>query len=138
MRLPCDARLLLFSQNIRYRQRYLDMLVNRPVLSTFALRSRVLSALRSFLVSHSFVEVETPILWTSHGGAAAKPFRTSSTALGSESTPLFLRIAPELFLKQLVIGGMEREFEVSKVFRNEGMDQTHNPEFTTCEFYKGQ
>lgn len=121
------------------------MLVNRDpsgLLSTMALRSRVLLALRAFLVNqHNFTEVETPILWTSHGGATAKPFTTSSTALGSAAgqpdkpLPLFLRIAPELFLKQLVIGGLERVFEVSKVFRNEGMDPTHNPEFTTVEFY---
>lgn len=126
----------LSDPNTRYRQRYLDMLVNRPILSTFALRSRVLSALRAFLTREGFTEVETPIVWTSHGGASAKPFRTSSTALGSEKLPLFLRIAPELFLKQLVIGGMECVFEVSKVFRNEGIDATHNPEFTTVEFYK--
>ena len=126
----------LSDPNTRYRQRYLDMLVNRPILSTFALRSRVLSALRGFLTSNGFTEVETPIVWTSHGGASAKPFKTSSTALGSEKLPLFLRIAPELFLKQLVIGGLDRVFEVSKVFRNEGIDATHNPEFTTVEFYR--
>jgi len=137
---PCwhEIPLKLTEPNIRYRQRYLDCLVNRPVLGVFALRARVLSALRAFMSQRGFTEVETPILWTSHGGATAKPFRTSSTALGSTGgapTPLYLRIAPELFLKQLVIGGLDRVFEVSKVFRNEGMDPTHNPEFTTCEFY---
>jgi lysyl-tRNA synthetase class 2 len=125
-------------QNLRYRQRYLDMLVNRSTMRTFHLRSSVLSTLRSFLSSRRFIEVETPIVWTGHGGATAKPFITSSTALSSTATvlPLYLRIAPELFLKQLVIGGMERVYEVSKVFRNEGMNATHNPEFTTCEIYE--
>lgn len=112
------------------------MLVNRSTLHPFHLRARVLSSLRSYLLSDGFIEVETPILWTNHGGANAKPFITSSNALGGEDVPLYLRIAPELFLKQCIIGGMERVFEVSKVFRNEGMDATHNPEFTTLEFYK--
>jgi lysyl-tRNA synthetase class 2 len=133
--LACVVWFLASLQNTRYRHRHLDMLVNRSILHPFHLRARVLASMRSFLVRHGFVEVETPILWTNHGGASAKPFRTSSHALGGESTPLFLRIAPELFLKELVIGGMERVFEVSKVFRNEGMDATHNPEFTTVEFY---
>jgi len=139
----------------RCRQRYLDMLVNRShLLPTTVLRSRVLASLRRFLEQEGFLEVETPILWTSHGGANARPFKTESHALSAaehqqqqqprptssdghgSGLPLFLRIAPELFLKQLVIGGIDRVFEISKVFRNEGMDSTHNPEFTTCEFYK--
>lgn len=117
------APALSFFQNTRYRQRYLDLLVNRSVSLPFHLRSTVLASLRSFLTRRGFLEVESPILWPAAGGAAAKPFVTSSVALGKE-LPLFLRIAPELFLKELIIGGMERVFEVSRVFRNEGIDAT--------------
>ena len=155
---PAHFRSRLF-KNTRYRHRSLDMLINRRVVDPFYVRSRILASLRSFLQRDGFVEVETPILWTNHGGANAKPFETRSNALssstnmsvqdGSDSVespssssssstglPLYLRIAPELFLKQCIIGGMEKVFEVSKVFRNEGMDATHNPEFTTVEFYQ--
>ena len=115
------------------RQRYVDLLLYPSSLSILSTRSLILSTLRSFLTARSYVEVDTPILWPSAGGATARPFTTHSHAL---STPLYLRIAPELFLKQLVIGGVERCFEVGKVFRNEGVDRTHNPEFTTVEGYE--
>jgi lysyl-tRNA synthetase class 2 len=93
----------------------------------------VVRGIRRYLEDRNFVEVETPMLFSAAGGAAAQPFVTNSRALGKE---LYLRIAPELFLKQLVIGGFDRVFEIGKVFRNEGIDATHNPEFTICEFYQ--
>ena len=117
----------------RFRQRHVDMLLNPSSLSILHTRALVLNAVRAFLTARSFTEVETPILWPSAGGANARPFLTHSHAL---STPLYLRVAPELFLKQLVIGGLERCFEVSRVFRNEGVDASHNPEFTTVELYE--
>ncbi|OQR95110.1 lysyl-tRNA synthetase [Achlya hypogyna] len=109
--------------DIRFRQKYLDLLTNKDVIQY----------IRRYLEDRDFVEVETPILCTAAGGAAANPFTTTSRAL---HTDLFLRIAPELYLKQLVIGGLDRVFEIGKVFRNEGVDQSHNPEFTMCEFYQ--
>ncbi|ETV76394.1 lysine-tRNA ligase [Aphanomyces astaci] len=119
--------------DIRFRQKYLDLLTNRGVRDIFATRAKVIRHIRRYLEDLDFIEVETPILCTSAGGAAAKPFTTESRAL---NTKLYLRIAPELYLKQLVIGGMDRVFEIGKVFRNEGVDQSHNPEFTMCEFYQ--
>eukprot|EP01125_Pyxidicula_operculata_P007033 TRINITY_DN2406_c1_g1_i2.p1 TRINITY_DN2406_c1_g1~~TRINITY_DN2406_c1_g1_i2.p1 ORF type:complete len:446 (+),score=92.41 TRINITY_DN2406_c1_g1_i2:203-1540(+) len=122
----------LLDQDMRFRQRYLDLIVNRGITDIFKLRSQVIKSLRSYLDDQGFTEVETPILSVSSGGALAKPFVTNSISL---STPLSLRIAPELFLKQLVVGGLDRVYEIGKSFRNEGIDSTHNPEFTMCEFY---
>jgi len=120
-------------QEIRFRKKYLDLLTNPGVRPIFETRAKVVRGIRRYLEDRGFLEVETPMLFSAAGGAAAQPFVTKSRALGSE---LFLRIAPELFLKQLVIGGYDRVFEIGKVFRNEGIDATHNPEFTMCEFYQ--
>jgi len=109
------------------------MIVNASSREVFKLRSQVVSEVRRFLESHDFLEVETPIMSTTVGGAAAKPFETKANALGLD---MRLRISPELYLKRLVIGGFDRVFEIGKQFRNEGIDATHNPEFTTCEFYQ--
>eukprot|EP01104_Vermistella_antarctica_P004224 TRINITY_DN14718_c0_g1_i1.p1 TRINITY_DN14718_c0_g1~~TRINITY_DN14718_c0_g1_i1.p1 ORF type:complete len:708 (+),score=106.42 TRINITY_DN14718_c0_g1_i1:177-2300(+) len=135
--LPLPAKETFTQVEERTRQRHLDLLVN-PTTSynTFMMRSRIVQFVRDFFVrSHSFVEVETPVLSTAVGGASATPFTTKSTALGDEEE-IYMRIAPELFLKRLVVGGMERVFEIGKQFRNEGMDSNHNPEFTTCEAYQ--
>ncbi|MEW6272426.1 MAG: lysine--tRNA ligase [Thermodesulfobacteriota bacterium] len=118
---------------IRYRRRYLDLIANREVRDLFLARSRVLAGIRSFLTARDFVEVETPILQTIAGGAAARPFLTHHNALDLE---LQLRIAPELFLKRLLVGGFERVFEIGRNFRNEGISTQHNPEFTMLEFYQ--
>ncbi|MEO5356597.1 MAG: lysine--tRNA ligase [Nitrospirae bacterium YQR-1] len=117
---------------IRYRQRYVDLIVNPDVRKTFAIRSRLVKAIRDFLESRGFIEVETPMMHPIPGGAAAKPFKTHHNAL---STDLYLRIAPELYLKRLLVGGYERIFEINKNFRNEGISTKHNPEFTMLEFY---
>ncbi|QWR76900.1 lysine--tRNA ligase [Candidatus Magnetomonas plexicatena] len=117
---------------IRYRQRYVDLIVNPEVRKTFAIRSKLVKAIRDFLESHGFIEVETPMMHPIPGGAAAKPFKTHHNAL---STDLYLRIAPELYLKRLLVGGYERIFEINKNFRNEGISTKHNPEFTMLEFY---
>jgi len=117
---------------IRFRQRELDLIVNPEVRQRFVIRSRLVSAMRSFLDESGFLEVETPVLQTLAGGAAARPFTTHHNALGID---LFLRIAPELFLKRLVIGGMEKVYEIARCFRNEGIDHSHNPEFTQIELY---
>ena len=117
---------------IRFRQRELDLIVNPEVRQRFVIRSRLVSSMRSFLDGNGFLEVETPVLQTLAGGAAARPFVTHHNALGIE---LFLRIAPELFLKRLVIGGMEKVYEIARCFRNEGIDHSHNPEFTQIELY---
>lgn len=122
----------LKDQETRFRQRYLDMIMNDNVRRRFVVRSRVITFLRNFLNARGFIEVETPILNMVAGGASAKPFVTFHNDLKMD---LFLRIAPELFLKMLVVGGMERVYEIGRVFRNEGIDLTHNPEFTICEFY---
>jgi lysyl-tRNA synthetase, class II len=117
----------------RYRQRYVDLIVNEGVRRTFALRSRAIQAIREFFVGREFLEVETPMMHPIPGGAAAKPFVTHHNKLDME---LFLRIAPELYLKRLVVGGLERVFEINRNFRNEGISIQHNPEFTMLEFYQ--
>ncbi len=117
----------------RYRRRYVDMIVNRPVLDTMLLRSRIISAARRFLDARGYREVETPTLLTVAGGANARPFLTHSNAL---DVPLQLRIATELNLKRCIVGGMEKVYEVGRTFRNEGIDRTHNPEFTMLELYE--
>ncbi|WP_375583817.1 lysine--tRNA ligase [Cyclobacterium xiamenense] len=117
---------------LRYRQRYVDLIVNPEVKSTFVTRSKVISSMRRYFDDHGWLEVETPILQQVHGGAAAKPFDTHHNAL---DIPLFLRIANELYLKRLIVGGFEGVYEIGKMFRNEGMDRTHNPEFTSMEIY---
>ncbi|WP_079202938.1 lysine--tRNA ligase [Pseudomonas sp. CC6-YY-74] len=117
----------------RYRQRYVDLIVNEEVRDTFRVRSQVIAHIRTFLMQRDFLEVETPMLQTIPGGAAAKPFETHHNALDLQ---MFLRIAPELYLKRLVVGGFERVFEINRNFRNEGVSTRHNPEFTMLEFYQ--
>ncbi len=117
----------------RYRQRYADLAVHPEVRALFVARSRMTRAIRAFLDGRDFLEVETPILQPLYGGAAARPFTTVHNAL---DMPLYLRIADELYLKRLVVGGLERVYEIGHVFRNEGIDRTHNPEFTMLEFYQ--
>jgi len=117
----------------RYRQRYADLAVHPEVRALFVARSRMITAIRSFLDQRDFLEVETPILQPLYGGAAARPFTTVHNAL---DMPLYLRIADELYLKRLVVGGLERVYEIGHDFRNEGIDRTHNPEFTMLEFYQ--
>jgi len=116
----------------RYRQRYLDLMVNQESKEKFVQRSKIIQQVRSFLLTKDFLEVETPMLHPIPGGAAARPFKTHHNAYNME---LFLRIAPELYLKRLVIGGMERVFEINRNFRNEGVSTRHNPEFTMIEYY---
>jgi lysyl-tRNA synthetase class 2 len=116
----------------RYRQRYLDLIVNPESRGVFEARSRTVSALREFLVDRDFLEVETPMMQALAGGALASPFVTHHNAL---DIPLYMRIAPELYLKRLTVGGMERVFEINRNFRNEGISTKHNPEFTMLEFY---
>ena len=116
----------------RYRQRYLDLIVNDDVKKVFILRSRIIQCFREFFTRKGFLEVETPMMQPIPGGATARPFKTFHNALGMH---LFLRIAPELYLKRLVIGGFERVFEINRNFRNEGISVRHNPEFTMVEFY---
>lgn len=117
----------------RYRRRYVDLIVNEDTRTIFARRARIVARIRSFLEERSFVEVETPMMHQIAGGAAAKPFVTHHNALSQD---MFLRIAPELYLKRLVVGGMERVFEINRCFRNEGLSTEHNPEFTMCELYQ--
>src|SRR6266576_2286409 len=117
---------------IRYRQRYLDLIVNPEAREVFQVRSKVLSALREFLDARGYLEVETPMMQPIAGGAMARPFKTHHNALDID---LYLRIAPELYLKRLVVGGFERVFELNRNFRNEGISSKHNPEFTMLEFY---
>lgn len=119
-------------KELRYRQRYLDLIMNSQVRKTFHIRSRVISLTRRFFEDKGFLEVETPMMHPIPGGANAKPFVTHHNALGVDR---FLRIAPELYLKRLIVGGFEAVFEINRNFRNEGMDATHNPEFTSIEFY---
>ena len=117
----------------RYRQRYVDLIVNDDSRRVLALRSKIISECRKFLEGRDFMEVETPILQTLAGGAKARPFKTHHNAL---NIPMYLRIAPELYLKRLIVGGFERVFELGRDFRNEGCDHSHNPEFTVLELYQ--
>ncbi len=119
-------------KEIRYRKRYLDLIMNADVRKTFKIRSKVISLTRRFFEDKGFLEVETPMMHPIAGGANAKPFVTHHNALGIDR---YLRIAPELYLKRLIVGGFEAVFEINRNFRNEGMDATHNPEFTSIEFY---
>jgi lysyl-tRNA synthetase, class II len=119
-------------KELRYRQRYLDLIMNSEVRKTFHIRSKVISLTRRFFEEKGFLEVETPMMHPIPGGANAKPFVTHHNALGVDR---YLRIAPELYLKRLIVGGFEAVFEINRNFRNEGMDATHNPEFTSIEFY---
>ena len=123
----------LSDQEIRYRQRYVDLIVNPEVRDTFRLRSQCISFIRNYMSGRGFMEVETPMLHVIPGGASAKPFITHHNALDMD---MFLRIAPELYLKRLVVGGFERVFEINRNFRNEGVSTRHNPEFTMMEFYQ--
>lgn len=116
----------------RYRQRYLDLIVNPDVKETFRRRSGIIKTIRDHLEAHNFIEVETPMMQAIPGGATARPFKTHHNALGID---LYLRIAPELYLKRLLVGGFERVFELNRNFRNEGLSKKHNPEFTMIEFY---
>lgn len=119
--------------DLRYRQRYVDLIVNREVRDTFIIRSKIISAIRRFLDNKGFLEVETPLLNTIPGGAAARPFITHHNTLDMD---LYLRIAPELYLKRLVVGGLEKVYEIGRCFRNEGISIKHNPEFTMLELYE--
>ena len=122
----------LADQELRYRQRYLDLLMNPQATEVFARRTRIVQSLRDVLASDGYAEVETPMMQPIPGGAAARPFKTHHNALDMD---LYLRIAPELYLKRLVVGGMERVFEINRNFRNEGISTRHNPEFTMLEWY---
>ncbi len=122
----------LTDQETRYRQRYVDLIVNEESRNAFIMRSKVVSAIRNFMVKKEFMEVETPMMHTIPGGATARPFETHHNAL---DMAMYLRIAPELYLKRLVVGGFERVFEINRNFRNEGLSPRHNPEFTMMEFY---
>ena len=123
----------LVDTDLRYRQRYVDMIVNPEVRDTFRKRSKIIAAVREFLDSRGFIEVDTPVLHTLEIGASARPFRTHHNALNLD---MFLRIETELYLKRLIVGGFEKVYEVGRIFRNEGMDATHNPEFTSVETYQ--
>jgi len=123
----------LSDQETKYRQRYVDLIINEQTRNTFKMRSKIVDCIRQFLVSRDFMEVETPMLQTIPGGATAKPFQTYHNALDID---MYLRIAPELYLKRLVVGGFERVFEINRNFRNEGLSTRHNPEFTMVEFYQ--
>ena len=123
----------LSDQETRYRQRYIDLMTNDETRKTFALRSKIITYIRNFMLHKDFMEVETPMMQAIPGGATARPFTTFHNALDME---LFLRIAPELYLKRLVVGGFERVFEINRNFRNEGLSTRHNPEFTMIEFYQ--
>ncbi len=123
----------LTNTDIRYRQRYVDLIMNPEVKDTFIKRSKILSAIRKFLGEQGFMEVETPMLVSNAGGAAARPFETHFNALDED---LKLRISLELYLKRLIVGGLEKVYEIGRVFRNEGLDTRHNPEFTLMELYQ--
>ena len=123
----------LSDQEQRYRQRYVDLIVNEDARKVFHIRSKIVAEMRRFLDAQNFMEVETPMMQTQAGGATAKPFQTHHNAMDME---LFLRIAPELYLKRLVVGGFERVYEINRNFRNEGISTRHNPEFTMVEFYQ--
>ena len=123
----------LTDTDTRYRQRYVDLIMNEDVKDTFVKRSKVISTIRRYLDGQGFMEVETPMLVSNAGGAAARPFETHFNALDED---LKLRISLELYLKRLIVGGMERVYEIGRVFRNEGLDTRHNPEFTLMELYQ--
>ncbi|MFT5395845.1 MAG: lysyl-tRNA synthetase class 2 [Gammaproteobacteria bacterium] len=123
----------LTDQEIRYRQRYVDLIMNEDTRNTFKIRSQVVEFIRSYLNNKNYMEVETPMMHVIPGGATARPFKTHHNSLDME---LFLRIAPELYLKRLVVGGFERVYEINRSFRNEGLSPRHNPEFTMLEFYQ--
>ena len=120
-------------QEIKYRQRYLDLIMSQQSRNTFLIRSKIVAYIRNFLTQRAFLEVETPMMQVIPGGATARPFTTHHNALDMD---MFLRIAPELYLKRLVVGGFERVFEINRNFRNEGLSTRHNPEFTMLEFYQ--
>lgn len=122
----------VLNKDTRYRQRYLDLIMNKNVRNIFKVRNQIIDFVRKYLRDMDFVEVETPMMNMIPGGATARPFETYHNELDMK---LYMRIAPELYLKQLIVGGLNRVFEIGKQFRNEGIDLTHNPEFTTCEFY---
>ena len=122
----------LTDQEVKYRQRYVDLIVNEETRAVFHKRSQIIQATRNYLITNNYLEVETPMMQPIPGGAAARPFVTHHNALDMQ---LFLRIAPELYLKRLVVGGFEKVFEINRNFRNEGMSTRHNPEFTMLEFY---
>ena len=122
----------LSDQEIKYRQRYVDLIVNDDTKKTFLKRSKIIAEIRNYMQSNKFLEVETPMLHPIPGGATARPFKTHHNSLDME---MFLRIAPELYLKRLVVGGFDRVFEINRSFRNEGLSVRHNPEFTMMEFY---
>lgn len=123
----------LTDQELRYRQRYVDLIMNADTRRTFQIRSQLIHAIRHFLIQREFLEVETPMMQPIPGGATARPFITHHNALDMQ---LFLRVAPELYLKRLVVGGIEKVFEINRNFRNEGLSTRHNPEFTMLEFYQ--
>jgi lysyl-tRNA synthetase class 2 len=130
---PPDKFHGLSDTELRYRERYVDLFANPATLQDFLARSRIIDGVRTFLKSRNYVEVETPLLQSIAGGAAARPFTTHHNALDID---LFMRISPELYLKRLLVGGMERVFDINRNFRNEGIDTTHNPEFTMLECYQ--
>ena len=123
----------LTNTDLRYRQRYVDLIMNPESKDVFIKRSKIISAIRRFLGDQGFLEVETPILTSNAGGASARPFETHFNALNED---LKLRISLELYLKRLIVGGMEKVYEIGRVFRNEGLDTRHNPEFTLMELYQ--
>lgn len=123
----------LSDTEVRYRQRYIDLIANQSSRDTFVMRSKIISSMRRYFEGHDFMEVETPMMHVIPGGASAKPFITHHNALDQQ---MYLRIAPELYLKRLVVGGFERVFEINRNFRNEGLSTRHNPEFTMIEFYQ--
>ncbi len=122
----------LKDQETRYRQRYLDLMLNQQNRQNFYTRAKIINFIRRFLDERGFLEVETPMMNAIPGGAAARPFKTYHNDLNLD---MYMRIAPELYLKQLVVGGLDRVYELGRQFRNEGIDLTHNPEFTSVEFY---
>ena len=133
LRPPPDKHHGLSDVETRFRHRELDLIASEEARELFITRSRTIAAIRRYLDEHGFVEVETPILQPLYGGASARPFTTHHNALGRE---LYLRIATELYLKRLIVGGLERVYEIGKNFRNEGVDTRHNPEFTVIEYYE--
>ena len=118
---------------LRYRQRYVDLIVNPEVRDTFVKRTKIVAKVREYLNGQNFMEVETPMMHAIPGGAAARPFITHHNALDID---IYMRISPELYLKRLIVGGLERVYEINRSFRNEGIDNRHNPEFTMMESYQ--